>query len=149
MEELKKEEWVYDSGPTLAKDIYRTYEEEYLAETEMPTLKILDETPNNTMRIVDDLEELVSINCITGEITYGEHYTPDRAAEIFWTSLADLNPLREEVINLKKQIELLEDAIVIYNEQRPPTLAKKFMLERYLGVKEDHVNFDNAMKVID
>ena len=31
---------------------------------------------------------LVSINMDTGETTFGEHYTPDEAARVFWDAIA-------------------------------------------------------------
>ena len=30
---------------------------------------------------------LVSINMDTGDITFGEHYTPDEAAKTFWEAI--------------------------------------------------------------
>ena len=36
---------------------------------------------------------LVTVSLDTGKITFGEHYTPDEAARVFWEAIANMRKL--------------------------------------------------------
>lgn len=56
-------------------------------------------------RIVLNGIALISIN-ETGSLEYGEGYTPDAAAEVFWGCVAKNNPLRVRVARLESTLRL-------------------------------------------
>ena len=48
--------------------------------------------PNNLIIYGPNNSEMVNINLKTGKIKYGEHYTPDKAAQCFWNALSACTP---------------------------------------------------------
>ena len=59
-------------------------------------------------RICTNSEMMVQIDIKTGSITYGEHYTPDKAAQAFWEAIAAYDPHRRENIMLKQENKKLK-----------------------------------------
>ena len=47
-----------------------------------------------------------------GKIIFGEGTTPDDAAKAFWAAVEHLNPLREKVEALEKEILRLEELLI-------------------------------------
>ena len=67
-----------------------------------------DESLDHSLTISDNnLGELVKIHTDTGEVEYGEHYTPDLAADIFWRAMGQGSPqaLNAEIAELKGTID--------------------------------------------
>ena len=221
-EDKIKEEWVYDSGPleveskqdwNAALEGITEFKDENLTIHFQPDNKMLAQFTADRLFVLygDEGQKLVTVHLENGDIEFGENYTPDEAARIFWKTIGMFNvsqaetavdeawseyektlkesaelevewldftqPNREELAqgkgskvevlpggealgeledlkyfqnrlaqasqyvesipSLEKQIELLEDSIVIYKEHRPSELPT--MID----------NFDDAMKVID
>lgn len=113
----------------------------------------------------DEGQDLITVNLSDGDITYGENYTPDEAARMFWDSIGQIkvedvnkqfddysNPevwqvsappgIADDMPESYLTMTLLEDAEVKHEKskaEQSEELSKRDMLEQ----------FDNAMKVID
>jgi len=102
-------------------------------------------TGDHLFILYDGGQDMVTVNLDTGDIKFGDNYTPDKAAQLFWETIGEFK------VDQDQQTAELEYANIDWIEPYDPTE------ESYVGesaidmVKKAIVNhkFDDAMKVID
>ncbi len=132
-----------------------------------PTNEMLAQfTGDHLFILYDGGQDMVTVNLDTGDIKFGDNYTPNKAAQLFWDTIGsfkvdqDQQTAELEYANIdwieptdktEKQLELLEDSIVVYKEHRPAEEETYVSQSAIDMVKKAIVNhkFDDAMKVID
>jgi len=78
-------------------------------ETNPDVMLTLDPGPNTIQLFGSNNQMLVSIEMDTGEIEYGEDYTPDEAAQVFWNALGHYHPNQ----NLPEKFDIKEHGIPV------------------------------------
>jgi hypothetical protein len=102
--------------------------------TDPDEITLHDDSAYHNITISGENGPLVVINTSTGEIEYGEHYTPDAAAKVFWEAIGSLGFQSASQVNLTAENERLEqrngdlawlltEVITDHSEKAPEALA--------------------------
>ena len=114
------EEWVAVTMPVTLKDL-RDLEKKaeeadqllyYDAEAKMEMapseFAFTSVEPSYDFNIFHEGETLISMDVRTGEVTFGENYTLDKASRVFWESVALMSPYLQNEEELQKQYAAMQ-----------------------------------------